>query len=320
MDRRSLDELKNRIGLLQYLTNYDWKPCRRTSAGEVAGLCPLHTETKPSFWIHTHKNLFYCHGCGRGGDLIRLVELYHGLSFVQALGHLRRHTGNSGLLEDAIAFYRAQLLCWPQAMAYLAQRGIHDPAIIEAMRIGYAPGACLRAHLRGLGYGPEPMRQIGLINDQGRDTLYRCIVFPFGDTMYGRRIDLSAPHRFLHGVKGGLYRWESLRQVSEIVLVEGLFDVAALWQAGFANATCGGGTQLNNTQVQQLIQGPRAIWIAFDGDAAGRQAAMGLSAKLRHAGQSVRRVLLPHLHDPASYFAAGAGAAHFRALMEEALP
>jgi DNA primase len=249
-----------------------------------------------------------------------LVELYHGMSFVQALGHLRQLTGSAGLLEDAIAFYSAQLRCWPEAMAYLARRGIYAPAIIEAMRIGYAPGACLRAHLRGLGYEPEQMQQTGLINPQGRDTLYRRIVFPFGDNLYGRSIDLSAPHRFLHTAKGGLYRWQSLQQAAEIILVEGLWDVAALWQAGFPNATCGGGAQLNYAQWQQLITGARTVWIALDGDAAGQQAAASLAAKLHHAGQPARRILLPPPHDPASYFACGATAEQFRALMQEALP
>jgi DNA primase len=322
MDRRSLDTLKNRIGVLEYLSNYDWQPCQRTAGGQMAGLCPLplHSEARPSFWIHVHKNLFYCHGCGRGGDLIRLVELYHGMSFMQALAHLRQITGGAGLLEDAVAYYRAQLLCWPEARAYLAQRGIYDAATIEAMQIGYAPGACLRAYLRGLGYEPEQMRQHGLINSQGRDALYRRIVFPYGNNLYGRSMDAAAPHRFLRAGKGGLYRWELLQKADEIVLVEGLFDVAALWQAGFANATCGGGAQLSRVQLQQLITGSRTVWIAWDGDVAGRQAATSLSAKLRHAGQPARRVLLPHAHDPASYFAAGATAEQFRTLLQEALP
>jgi DNA primase len=114
MDRHCLDELKNRIGLLEYLGSYHWQPCRRSSGGQVAGLCPLHTETKPSFWIHMRKNLFYCHGCGRGGDLIRLVQLYHGLSFPQAVAHLHAHTGGADVLQDAITFYRAQLRRQPE--------------------------------------------------------------------------------------------------------------------------------------------------------------------------------------------------------------
>ncbi|MGA8619387.1 MAG: toprim domain-containing protein [Candidatus Sulfotelmatobacter sp.] len=40
------------------------------------------------------------------------------------------------------------------------------------------------------------------------------------------------------GSKGGLYAWEQVRQCSEVILVEGLFDYAVLWQAGFHNLTC----------------------------------------------------------------------------------
>jgi DNA primase len=319
MDRRFLEELKQRIRIEEYLkTRLQWVPVRR-SPGHVTGLCPLRAETRPSFSIQTQKNLFYCHGCGCGGDIFRLVELYHGLTFPQAVAHLRWHLSGTGLLEDAIAFYRAQLPASPLALEYLAQRGLTDLAILQAMRIGYAPGACLRAHLRALGYDFELIRQSGLINAQGRDTLYRRIVFPFGDNLYGRGLDATMPHRFLRIAKGGLYRWNSLHPAPEILLAEGLFDVAALWQAGFSNVTCGGGALLNRTQFQQLTTGLRTVWIVFDSDAAGQQAAATLATRLQQAGQIARRVRLPYPHDPASYFASRADAVSFRALMREAL-
>jgi DNA primase len=249
------------------------------------------------------------------------VQLYHGLSFPEAVAHLRRHTATTTLLQDATAFYREQLRRH-EAIAYLAQRGLHDPATLAALGIGYAPGACLAAHLRHLGYAPDQLRQAGLINAEGRDTLYRRIVFPHSDTLYGRSIDThaSAPHRFLRAGKGGLFRWSCLQTARDIILVEGFFDVAALWQAGFVQATCGGGTHLNPTQFQQLISGARTLWIAFDGDAAGQQAALRLSARLHQVGQPARRVLLPPAQDPASYFATGASPAQFHALLEGALP
>jgi DNA primase len=282
----------------------------------------LHRETQPSFRIHTRKNLFFCYGCGRGGDLIRLVQLYHSLSFPQAVAHLRQYLGAADLLQDATAFYRAQLHCWPEAMRYLAQRGLHDPATFAALGIGYAPGACLAAHLRDLGYAPEQLRQSGLLNAHNRDTLYRRIVFPHEDTLYGRSIDpaSTAPHRFLRASKGGLFRWPPPPSARHIILVEGFFDVAALGQAGFVHASCGGGTHLNHTQFQQLITGQRTVFIAFDGDTAGQQAARALSSRLQHAGQLARRLMLPHSHDPASYFAAGATPDNFRDLLQQAQP
>ena len=69
----NLERLKQRIPLLEYLQRHNWKPCRAGSRQEFVGLCPLHQETHPSFYVNAAKNVFYCHGCGRGGDLIRLV-------------------------------------------------------------------------------------------------------------------------------------------------------------------------------------------------------------------------------------------------------
>jgi hypothetical protein len=85
----------------------------------------------------------------------------------------------------------------------------------------------------------------------GYDAFMRRIVFPLEGNLYGRSISPSAPpHRFLPGVKGGLYRWEQACEVSEVILVEGLFDYASLWQAGFRNVTCAMGTQLNGRQLR----------------------------------------------------------------------
>ena len=77
----NLDRLKERIPLLEYLQRHNWKPCRAGSRQELVGLCPLHQDTRPSFYVNAHKNLFYCHGCGRGGDLIRFVQLFLNLPF-----------------------------------------------------------------------------------------------------------------------------------------------------------------------------------------------------------------------------------------------
>jgi DNA primase catalytic core, N-terminal domain len=66
------------------------------------------------------------------------------------------------LLEHTDRFYQQLLQCNQEARIYLAARGIHDPAIIERMRIGYAPGACLRAHLARLGHTRRAMVERGL--------------------------------------------------------------------------------------------------------------------------------------------------------------
>ena len=145
MSRQVLDELKQQIPLLDYLQAQDWQPVRPLSGGRWMGLCPLHADRKPSFLVDPGKSLFYCYGCGRGGDVIRFAEIYHDVKFPQALALLRQWRGLAPLLQQATDFYRMQLHRHAEAVAYLLQRGVRSPELIEHMRIGYAPaGGCLR--------------------------------------------------------------------------------------------------------------------------------------------------------------------------------
>jgi DNA primase len=60
--REDLEQLKQRIPLLQYLQRRHWTGCRVATREEFVGLCPLHQDTRPSFYVNARKNLFYCHG------------------------------------------------------------------------------------------------------------------------------------------------------------------------------------------------------------------------------------------------------------------
>jgi DNA primase len=326
-----LEQLKQRIPLLDYLQQRNWTArCSGLGAqAEFVGLCPLHREIRPSFYVNARKNLFYCHGCGRGGDLIRFVELSQGLSFRQAVAYLRQQISPAepcDLLEKAAAFYQLQLHRHPEALPYLEQRGLRHPAVIEELGIGYAPGGNLHHHLAAQGYSFDRLLDTGLINNQGRDAFCRRVIFPCREqgqivNLYGRSIGAAFPHRLLPRSKGGLFAWESVRHFSAVVLVEGLFDLAVLWQAGFRHTTCAIGTHLTSAQVAQLGDQPdRSVYIAFDHDEnqAGQQASHRLARHLKSAGIEARIVQLPHGHDPNSYFAAGATAADFTACLEQA--
>ena len=89
MNRQAIDELKQQISLLDYLEAHDWPPVRRISRSRWMGLCPLHNDHKPSFLMDPSQNLFYCYGCGRGGDVIRFAEIYHQVRFPPALAWQR---------------------------------------------------------------------------------------------------------------------------------------------------------------------------------------------------------------------------------------
>jgi DNA primase len=321
VSRQALDELKQQISLLDYLQAHDWQQARRLSRGRLLGLCPLHADHRPSFLVDPSKNLFYCYGCGRGGDVIRFAELYHQVRFPQALALLRQWLGLAPLLRETTEFYRIQLHRHGEAVAYLYQRGVRSPELVEHMRIGYAPGGCLRGWLTQVGYSLQALRQAGLVTAVGYDTYTHRVVFPLESNLYGRSISASAPsHRFLPGSKGGLYAWEHARLYTEVILVEGLFDYAALWQAGFHNVTCAMGNQLNMHQYRQLCGSPRTVYLAFDADAngSGQKAAQSLACRLRRQDINVRTVSLPEGHDPNSFLVQGGDARQFQSLLEAA--
>jgi DNA primase len=145
-------------------------------------------------------------------------------------------------------------------------------------------------------------------------------VFPLDGNLYGRSIGKAAPHQFLPGGKGGLYGWEKVRSFPEIILVEGLFDLAVLWQAGFPNVTCAMGIYLNATQIHQLCDGAaRAVYLAFDSDrnGSGQRAARQIAQRLCAQGGKAFPVELPDGHDPNSFFVSGGGdAQQFRLLLQ----
>jgi DNA primase len=142
------EKLKQRLPLLDYLRQQNWVARPAAHGPEFVGLCPLHPENRPSFYVNAGKNLFYCHGCGQGGDLIRLVQLSRHLSFCESLAYLEQKCAlpadSAVVLEQADTLYQQQLERYQDPLRYLQQRGLRDPALIKELRTGYAPGGSLR--------------------------------------------------------------------------------------------------------------------------------------------------------------------------------
>ena len=194
---------------------------RRAGANRYEGLCPFHDERTPSFGIDPVQKLFYCFGCGEGGDVFRFVQLTEGMDFKGALEHLadrygvrlqvveedpaaaERRRGRERLyelLERTAAFYVRHL--WESreaapARAYLAARGLEE-SMLREFRVGYAPSAydTLLAAVRRSGFSNREIWDAGLaMRSRGRGMLYdrfrRRIMFPLCD-LRGRVLGFGA--------------------------------------------------------------------------------------------------------------------------------
>jgi DNA primase len=181
---------------------------RSAGGGSLKGLCPFHDEKSPSFNVTPGRELYYCHGCGKGGDVIRFVEEIDHLTFGESVERLAARAGielryeqggyvpgqeTSGrrrLIEAhrvAEEFFSSRLR-GPDAAhgrEFLTSRGF-DSAAAERFGVGYAPAGWedLVRHLRGQGFSDEELVKAGLAR-QGRrglvDMFRNRLVWPIRD-------------------------------------------------------------------------------------------------------------------------------------------
>ena len=86
-----IQAVKERTDLVQLASQY--LTLKKAGADRMVGLCPFHQEKTPSFGISPSKQLYYCHGCGAGGDAIRFVRELEHLSYVEAVERLAQQAG-----------------------------------------------------------------------------------------------------------------------------------------------------------------------------------------------------------------------------------
>ncbi|WP_027341171.1 DNA primase [Hamadaea tsunoensis] len=179
----------------------------------LKGLCPFHDEKTPSFTVAADRNVYFCHGCGKGGDAINFVMEIDHLRFTEAVEKLAARAGlqlryvegtaapgsprpQPGQRQRLVAahvaaakFYAEQLMT-PGARAareFLAQRGF-DRDAATAYGCGFAPDSwdALTKHLRQLGFTPEELNTGGLAKPARSGSLIdrfrRRLVWPIRDT------------------------------------------------------------------------------------------------------------------------------------------
>jgi len=211
----------------------------RKRGATYLGLCPFHQEKTPSFTVSAEKGLYYCFGCGEGGDVVRFVERVENLSFAEAIEQLGERFGvqveyedGAGpdpqrrdrearlllLLEKAAMFY--QRFLWESnsgrmAREYLEKRGL-EREICTAFRVGFSPPEWRGLHGRAAkeGFTDRELEEAGLLVRQTGKTYDRFrgrLMFPLVDHRgrvvgFGGRTLTDETPKYVNSPEGPLYQ------------------------------------------------------------------------------------------------------------------
>src|SRR5581483_2394960 len=199
-----LEEIKNKLSVVDVVGGY----IKLTKTGiNYRGVCPFHSEKKPSFFVSPHRQMWHCFGCGAGSSIFDFVMKIEGVEFGDALRILaakagiqlkqenpRLRTERARLYEIchlACSFFEKQLessQIGQEAKKYLLGRGITQDSI-NRWRLGYSPDTWngLSDFLVGKGYQRSEIVKAGLaIEKEGKagdsyDRFRGRIMFPVFD-------------------------------------------------------------------------------------------------------------------------------------------
>ncbi|MEI3472423.1 DNA primase [Blautia difficilis] len=173
------------------------------------GLCPFHNEKTPSFSVTPSKQMYYCFGCGAGGNVYNFVMEYENYTFGEALQHLADRAGvqlpkieysrearekaekRATLLEinklaASYFYYQLRRENGSQAYAYLINRGVSEDTI-KKFGLGYSDKYSddLYKFLKSKNYSDDLLRESGLFNVDERhgmyDKFWNRVIFPIMD-------------------------------------------------------------------------------------------------------------------------------------------
>jgi len=327
----SLVRLIEGSGVVLKRQGKDWAAC-----------CPFHTDDTASLIVTPEKNLFHCFGCGVGGGPIDWVMKRRGVSFRHAVELLRegapaattsaKHSttrvlpppvspdeDDQAVLDRVVGYYHQTLQQSPEALAYLASRGLTHPEMIDRFQLGFANRTLgLRLPEKTRKAGAEirtQLERLGLYRESGHEHFNGSLVVPILDEqghvteIYGRKITDglrpgTALHLYLPGPHRGVWNLPGIAASGgEIILTEALLDALTFWCAGFCNVTaCYGVEGLTEDHLTVFRRHQiRRVLIAFDRDEAGERGAAKVSERLREEGIACFRIEFPHGMDANEY-------------------
>ena len=336
IDNNSIENLKTRLDIVDVVGHYI--ELKKNGANWKC-VCPFHDDSNPSLVVSPSKQIYHCFSCGAGGDSIKFVMEYEKLTYPETIEKLASmynfsldYTASDGkikedrkLLENINIFFKKNLDHKNEAVEYIKNRGIGE-ASVEKFELGYAPSSPENLNfLSSSGYSISEAVETGVagVGDNGRNyaRFIERITFPIrsasgkivgfgGRTISGHQAKyVNSPQTKLFNKSYLLYGYnfakDSIYQNRAVIVTEGYLDVIMLHQAGFTNAVATLGTALTKDHIPLISRGSPKVILAYDGDAAGINAALKAATMLSSIGMDGGVVLFGEGKDPADMVQSG---------------
>ncbi|MEN8153191.1 MAG: DNA primase [Acidobacteriota bacterium] len=306
------DQIKRIVTITDVISMYgiDMKPAGKY----YKALCPFHNEKTPSFFIKPETDTFACYGCNKFGDIFTFVQDMENIGFIDAMNMLvekfnipveknkafsySKEKHYLQINESVLRYYISNLFDSPggrKALEYLETRMISQ-STIKTFQLGYAEDSWdgLYKFLKKSSYDINKSIELGLLikNEKGDiyDRFRGRIIFPiFSESgsliAFGGRTVIDDKTKYLNSPETPLYKKgknlygfnitkQFIREKKSSILVEGYFDVVSLYQHGVKNVAASLGTALTPGQIHLLRRLSEKIYIGYDNDKAGINAAI----------------------------------------------
>ena len=318
---------------------------------DLSGKCPFHADDTASLVVTPAKNLWHCFGCQCGGGPIDWVMKLRGISFRHAVELLKDDSSlaaggvgmggepvkrstvralaapvaldadDRALFLQVVDYYHQSLKTSPEALAYLEQRGLCHPDLVDHFKLGFANrtlGLRLPDKLRKAGADIRTrLENLGIYRASGHEHFNGSVVVPVLDDaggvceLYGRKITArlrpgTPLHMYLpaHTERGrGVFNLAALQASREVILCEAIIDALTFWCAGYRNVTTAYGVEGFTDELLAAFKshGTQRVLIAYDRDDAGERATAKLAPVLMAQGIECFRIQFPKGMDANEY-------------------
>lgn len=339
-----IQRIKREISLVEFIQTKGIT--LKKQGADFVGLCPFHDDHEPSLVVTPETNLWHCFGaCNTGGSVIDFLMKLENISFRHAVEKLTGvpelslvaasaigdNLDRGKLLNQVTEFYHQALYRDPAALEYLTKRGIRSEEAIQTFKIGYANRTLNYAISEEIRTG---LKEIGIFRDSGHEHFSGSVVIPIRDEngntveIYGRKVlsnlrKGTPMHLYLPGPHRGVWNWQAFKASKEIILCEALIDALTFWVNGLRYVTASFGVSGFTPDLLNAfnLYATEKVYLAYDNDQAGNQAALALAPKFAAAGIDVYRVNFPEGMDANAFALKQSDPAKaFRELIDQAAP